>query len=168
MIGAIHVANSFLLKAKKENIGVTPRKLYSLVYLLYSNILYKYGTKLFNEPFQITDEGPIVPSLYYKFNSYGNKKIKSYASNAFGETFYVNNENFNKCLNEIWFQYKDYTENELFTIVTSDNSAYNKARINNILILNDSDILSDEISKNEEMLERAKSLKIKFSGLNGR
>lgn len=167
MIGAIHVANSILLRAKKENVSMTPKKLYCLVYLLYSDVLYRYGTKLFNEPFLITEEGPVVPSLYYKFNSYGNKKIKNYASSAFGETFYVNNNNFNKCLDELWFYYINYSENELFDVVTSNNSAYSKTIKNNSDIINDFDILSIEISKNKKILERAKILKNNL-GFNGR
>ena len=167
MISAIHVANSLLLKAKKENISITPKKLYCLVYLLYSNVLYKYGIKLFNEPFSITNIGPIVPSLYFKFNCYGNKKIRSFASNALGETFYVNNNDFNKCLEEIWLEYKNYSDVEINEIIKT-NCAYSKYRIKNSDVLKDSDILSSEINKNEEILKRAKILKNNFIGFNGR
>lgn len=162
MIGAMHVANSFLLKAKSEKIDLTPKVLYYMVYLLYSNVLYKYGIKLFNEPFCITDIGPVVPSLYYKFNSYGNKKIKSYASNAIGQILYANNDEFYKYLEEVWYIYKDFSELELYNIITKNNGAYDITKKRNEIVLKDSDILSDQINNNEIILEKAKVLKNKF------
>lgn len=166
MIGAMHIANSILLKAKYDNVEITPKKLYYMVYLLYSNVLYNYGFKLFNEPFSITDIGPVVPSIYYKFNSYGNKRIKKYASNATGQILYANGENFNKYLEEVWYVYKDFSELELYNIIAKNNSAYDMTRKRNEIVLKDSDILSDEINNNEIILENAKVLKNKFKERN--
>lgn len=158
MISATIVANSILLKAKENNFYIKPIRLYYYVYFLYSSMLYKYGVKLFNEPFSVTEIGPIVPSIYCKFNCYGNKVIKSCSKNAMGVVNYIRGETFNECVEEIIFKYKDYSDKDLYNLIVKQKTAYKNALINNN-VLNDSDILNDEINIDEEILRKAKTLK---------
>lgn len=158
MIGAVHVANAILKRAKRDNISIKPIKLYYLIYLLYSNVLYKDGTKLFNEPFSVTEIGPVVPTIYFKFNSYRDDKINSYATNALGKAYIVNGSPFDLYLEEIWIKYNNYSETDLYELITSVDSAFYKAKKVNS-ILKDQDILNDEIIRNENVLKRAKILK---------
>jgi len=159
MVFATNVANSILLKARENNIYIKPIRLYNYVYLLYSSMFYKYGVKLFDEPFNVTDLGPVVPSIYYKFNCYGNKVIRSFAKNAIGEIDYIRGEAFDDCVEEIIFKYKYYSDEELYNFIINEKKAYNNARANNNLTLSDFDILNDEINFNEEILKKAKTLK---------
>ena len=72
LVSPIYLANSILKKAKEKNIKINSVKLYNLIYLVYSDYLYHTQTKLFNEQFSPSYKGPILPSVYFKFNCYCN------------------------------------------------------------------------------------------------
>lgn len=58
MITALDVANTFLDRAKKEKIDISPMKLQKLIYILYKVYLQKNGFKLFEERFEVWQYGP--------------------------------------------------------------------------------------------------------------
>lgn len=74
---AQHVANFFLTKAEKEGYGLTPLKLLKIVYIGYGWVLALTGRKLFDEPIQAWQHGPVVPSLYHEFKEFGSGVILS-------------------------------------------------------------------------------------------
>lgn len=149
-----HVANSILKKSFNEEHYITPLKLNFLLYLLCSEYLYLNGTGLFNETFEKTKLGPVVPSVYYKFNSFGNKCITSYAQDASGKTEIVNSEIFADCLSRVWEKFKNL-DDYITLLYIESGSSYSEKNLGEILT--ETDILLDEISRKEEELENAKN-----------
>ena len=149
LVTPIPVANTILSTMNKKNIQITPSQLYSIIYLIYAEYLYLTGKKLFNELFEVTKEGPILPSVYFKFNSYGDKTIKSEAPDARNNVFLITDENkvFNYCLNHVISLYELYYPQELNEIITKKNSAYDKAIKSNSKVLSDDDILKEFIEQ---------------------
>ena len=55
--------------------------------------------KLFSEQFSYSYMGPILPSVYFKFNCYGNEEIKSYSFDAKGNIYIIENNILNAIIN---------------------------------------------------------------------
>ena len=78
----VHIANYFLWRAKKEGVkDITPLKLVKLVYFTYAWYYAVYNQKLFAEKIEAWQYGPVVPSIYHEFKSFGNNPIDRYAIN---------------------------------------------------------------------------------------
>jgi len=78
----VHIANYFLWRAKKEGVkDITPLKLVKLVYFTYAWYYAVYDQKLFAEKIEAWQYGPVVPSIYHEFKSFGNNPIDRYAIN---------------------------------------------------------------------------------------
>ena len=75
-----HVANFFLDLADEEGVSLTQLKLMKLVYIAYGWYLAITGEKLFDEPIQAWRNGPVIPSLYHEFKSYGRLPIDGRAT----------------------------------------------------------------------------------------
>lgn len=146
MISGWLVANSILKKSFEDNIYITPLKLNYLVYLLYSNYLYRTGENLFNEPFEKTYLGPVVPTVQFKFGSFKKNKIDEYAKDALGNIKYVKGDMFDNILNYIWDTYKYMSDVEIFILI-NNGDFYSNKKIGEVL--SDTDILEDEKNRNE-------------------
>lgn len=145
IVGSI-VANSILKKAQEDNILITPLKLNYLVYLLYSNYLYRTGENLFNELFEKTYLGPIIPTVQFKFGSFKNNNINEYSKDALGNIKYVKGDIFDSILNYIWDTYKYMSDVEIFILI-NNGDFYSYKKIGEVL--SDTDILEDEKNRNE-------------------
>jgi uncharacterized phage-associated protein len=99
LVSPMFVANSILKKAKEKNMKINSVKLYNLIYLVYSDYLYHTQTKLFNENFSYSYKGPILPSIYFKFNCYGDEEIKTFAADAKGKIYTVHNNRLDSIIN---------------------------------------------------------------------
>ena len=148
------VANSILKKAFEEKKYITPLKLNCLIYLLCSEYLFLNKDGLFNEVCEKTKLGPIVPSVYYKFNIFGNKVITKYAKDAKGRTMGISSDSFDECLSRVWEKFKNMDDATILSYVESG-CGYSERDVGEILT--DVDMLIDEISRKEEELENAKS-----------
>lgn len=155
------VANSILLKSFNEEVYIKPLKLNYLIYLLYSNYLYKTGEKLFTEPFVVTSRCPIVSSVHYKFSCFKNNVINKFSKDSMGNVFCAQGEEYNKHLDEVWNKYKYYNEEELFNLINKENGAYYNAKVNKQNIIYDIDILDEMINKEEKVLKKAKEYRDK-------
>ena len=147
------VANSILIKSFEDKVYLTPAKLNCLIYLLYSEYLFLTGHPLFNELFSKTKEGPVIDTVYFKFNSYGNDIIRDYAKDAKGKTMYVNNPLFVRCLNYVWEKYKNWSLDDVLLYIETGH-VYRYKKIDDII--NNNDILSDVIMKKEMEIEQAR------------
>lgn len=149
-----NVANSILKKSFEEENYITPLKLNCMVYLLYSEYLYLTGEKLFNEFFEKTKFGPVVPSIYSKFGTLKNNVITRYAKDANDRIMFVRNDKFEECVSHIWEKYKNFSDDTILFYVESGVAVSNKQYGE---LLSDSDILQAEIYRNEFELKQAKS-----------
>lgn len=95
----IYLANSIIKFANGKNIKINSIKLNNLIYLIYTDYFYHTQHKLFNEQFSLSHKGPIIPSIYFKFNSYGEDEIKTYASDSKRKIYTVHNESLDSIIN---------------------------------------------------------------------
>ena len=160
-----YVANSILKKSFEEKNYITPLKLNCLIYLLYSGYLYLNENRLFNEVCEKTKLGPIVPSIYYKFNIFGNKVITKYAKDAKGRIMGISSDTFDECLSRVWEKFKNMDDGTILSYIESG-CRYSKREIGEILT--DVDMLIDEISRKEKELENAKSYIKKLTPLQNK
>ena len=75
---ALGVANYLLELAKKQNIDVEPLKLMKLVYIAHGYMLALFNRSALDERFDWVEAwkyGPVIPSVYHSFKSYGKEKI---------------------------------------------------------------------------------------------
>ena len=70
MITALDVANTFLARAKKEKIDISPMKLQKLIYILYKNYLKETKKKLFSDKFEVWKYGPVISEVYQALTGY--------------------------------------------------------------------------------------------------
>lgn len=100
------IADYFLFIGKDDE-NMTPMKLIKLVYIAHGWSLGLFDKPLINEAPQAWKYGPVIPSLYDEFKSYGNKKITSEVQKP---EIDEETENF---LNKVWTVYSKYNGVEL-------------------------------------------------------
>jgi uncharacterized phage-associated protein len=69
------IANYFLDKGEEERRDISQMKLQKLVYIAYGWVLAATGERLFDEPIEAWDHGPVIPSLYHEFKHNGSGPI---------------------------------------------------------------------------------------------
>lgn len=146
MLNTQTVANTFILLGFSERINISPMKLQKLTYFLYKIYLKSTGYPLFSEPFEKWKYGPVLPSLYYEFSSFGAAPITRFARNAKGQAEIIDLDCINilsKTVKEVWGIYKNYSAIELSSLTHQKDTAWDKAK---------NFKLSDEDIKNEREL----------------
>lgn len=146
MLNTQTIANTFLLLGFEENITITPMKMQKLVYFLYKDYLQSTGNSLFTERFEKWKYGPVLPSLYYEFSSFGASPISRFARDAKGCAEIIDLEKpslLADSVNKVWRQYRHYSAVDLSSLTHRCGSAWSKTQ---------SYTLNDEDIKNEEEL----------------
>ena len=69
------VATWILSKADQKNINVSPLKLQKLLYYFQGYFIGMAGEKLFDDPIEAWQHGPVVESVYQEYKEYGNNVI---------------------------------------------------------------------------------------------
>lgn len=129
LITPVCVANNFIKRGKAEDIEITPLKLQKLIYFLFAEYLKRTGNTLFTEKFETWTRGPVVPSVYAEFSSYGKNPIETYASDSQGNSYIVTETGvFKQCIDKIWCQYKDYSGEYLSRLTHQSGTAWSKAK----------------------------------------
>lgn len=82
-----HIANFFLEKAEQESRPLDQLKLMKLVYIAYGWSLALTGSKLFAEPIQAWQHGPVIRSLYDEFKHFRRAPINARATEFDLESF---------------------------------------------------------------------------------
>lgn len=138
------IANTFILCGAEENIPISPMKLQKLTYFFYKDYLKVTGHALFSEPFEKWTYGPVLPSLYYEFNSFGANNITRFAKDAKGQAEIINLQADNRIsasFKRIWQKYKGFDAISLSELTHKKGSAWDKTK---------NTIISNEDIKNEE------------------
>ena len=136
------IANTFIMLGADESIAITPMKLQKLTYFLYKDYLKTTGKKLFSEQFEKWRFGPVLPSLYYEFNSFGAHPITRFAKDAKGQVEVINlnaKNNASNSIKKIWSEYKNYSAIQLSQLTHRPGTAWDKAGS----ILSDEDIINE-------------------------
>ena len=145
VISPVYVANNFIQRGKQEGIDITPLKLQKLVYFLYKKYLQLTGEQLFSERFETWKYGPVVPSIYAEFGTYGDNSIKSFAQDSQGNSFVVVEKGvFGEAIDSVWEMYKGYSGIALSELTHLNNTAWSKAKKAERQYLDDEEIRCEE------------------------
>lgn len=144
MIAPVFVANNLLKRGQAEHIDITPLKLQKLVYFLYKDYLKRTGEPLFTERFETWKKGPVAPSIYAEFSSYGKLPIRTFATDSRGKCFIVTEDGiFKECIDRIWRVYGNYSGRTLSELTHTEGSAWSKAKAQEQRYLNIEDIKNE-------------------------
>jgi len=145
LISPVYIANNFLRKGKEENIDITPLKLQKLVYFLYKRYLQKTKELLFSERFETWKYGPVVPSIYSEFSSYGNTPIQTFAKDSQDNIYFATERGeFGECMKYVWANYKSFTGEKLSEFTHEPNTAWSKAKEKQSVFLDIEDIMNEK------------------------
>ena len=147
MISALDVANTFLDRAKSEDIDITPMKLQKLIYIFYKDYLKETQEKLFDERFETWQYGPVLRSVYNVF--------KKYRANHIKEFYYFENNKYStialpagsvvkKIFDNVWKTYGMIDGIRLSEMTHQQGTAWYKSNINDEPYLEDSNIFQEE------------------------
>ncbi len=124
------VCNNVLCRAFEEKISVSPMKLQKLLYFIACEYQKRTDTPLFSESFEVWKYGPVLPSVYSEFKSFGKESISSYAKDAKGIS-YIIDENSSPALklsiDFVWQGFKSWDAIALSQITHTEGSAWSKA-----------------------------------------
>lgn len=146
MFYATTVANTVLRKASEDGAEVTCLKLQCVLYFLASHYAKITNKKLFNEDFETWTHGPVLPSIYRKFGSYGSEPIRGYAKDAAGVAEFVDlrdNKKFRTVLDIVYDATINHTDVYLRQITRNAKSAWDIANKTESSILGWMDIKND-------------------------
>ena len=111
-----HIANYMLERAESEDRSISNMKLQKLVYIAYGWVLAVLDRKLFDEPIQAWQHGPVVPSLYHEFKHFRQRPITGRAMEYDFDTADVTipnvdetDERLQVVLDRVWDTYKPYS-----------------------------------------------------------
>lgn len=109
------VANFFLDKADQDSFQISQLKLMKLVYIAYGWTLALAEKRLFDEPIEAWQHGPVIDSLYHEFKHFGSKPISGRSTEFDYDTFEsieprISKEDIDalKILEKVWSVYKGF------------------------------------------------------------
>ena len=73
---SIVVAHQILWERRDESVDTTPMQVLKLTYICYGVILALSDERLFDESIEAWKFGPVIPSVYQSFKSFGNRPIQ--------------------------------------------------------------------------------------------
>ena len=159
-----NIANFFLEKGKEENVEITAMKLQKIVYIAYGWTLALLNTKLFDEPIEAWQHGPVIPSLFHEFKHFGKHNITEKAlSIDWDEGTFVpaaiptNDEKLLTVLTKVWDIYKVFTGWDLRQRTHQDGTPWSQVyKPGERFVLIPDDIMKPSFEKNiTELLSAA-------------
>lgn len=147
MITALDVANTFLDRAQKEKIDISPMKLQKLIYILYKEYLKENKLRLFENRFEVWQYGPVISSVYQAFKKFKSNKITEFYLNkdgSYNTVRFNNNTRFDKAFNLVWEKYKQLDGVYLSLLTHLPGTAWSKADERGDIYLNDQEIYEEE------------------------
>jgi len=144
------ITNSILKRAFEDEQEISPMKLQKLLYFVYKRYLQETGLSLFEEDFEVWQYGPVVPSVYHKFSSYGSGNINDYIysssdkKDGIFQTISNKSQKFHEALNYVWDRYGGYEAIRLSELTHETDTAWDKALNAKHRYLFDSDIKLEE------------------------
>jgi uncharacterized phage-associated protein len=105
-------------------------KLQKLLYFTCKEYVRANGEMPFSEQFEVWQFGPVMPSVYAEFQTYGKKPIRRYCSDSVGDVYAVNeatNPKIRCALDSAWNAYKDFDAIRLSSMTHEDGTAWSIA-----------------------------------------
>jgi len=130
MENPLAIANFFIKKSLETGIPVTNMKLVKLVYIAHGWYLGLTGQPLIGEGAEAWKYGPVIPSIYYSFNTYGGNPINqiAYTITPSGQTsnYPLSDPSLNEFLDKVWDVYSGYSAIELSAFTHQENTPWNE------------------------------------------
>ena len=123
----MHVANSMLSRAFRDNRHVSPMRLQRLLWFTACEYARTAGAPLTAEQFEVWPYGPVLRSLHGKFKCFGAGPIDTYAKDAAGTGHAVDVEHhplLAAALDAVWEKASPYSPRTLSEISTWPGSAW--------------------------------------------
>lgn len=132
---ATNIANAFIKRAQENKIsGLTPMKLQKLMFFAQSWYIKKYKNILFPDMFWRWDYGPVIPSIYQEFKSYGSGEIKQMAKDALGNDIaYELALNDNEFLDEVVAEYGKFSAAQLSWMTHQAGTAWSMGEVGTMI-----------------------------------
>lgn len=124
------VCNNILKRGFAEHQSISPMKLQKLMYFVACEYQKRTKMPLFTEQFEVWKYGPVLPSVYDEFKSYGSESISSYARDAKGISYIVDEDtapSLKASIDLIWATFKGWGAIALSQITHEDGSAWSDA-----------------------------------------
>lgn len=147
MISALDVANTFLDRAKSEDVDITPMKLQKLLYIFYKDYLKETQEKLFDERFETWQYGPVLRSVYNVFKKYRANHIKEFhyfENNKYSTIALPAGSVVKKIFDNVWKTYGMIDGIRLSEMTHQPGTAWYIANRNDEPYLEDSNIFQEE------------------------
>jgi uncharacterized phage-associated protein len=160
-----HVANFFLDKAEEDGIPMSPLKLLKLVYIAYGWVLALKNEKLFDEPIEAWQHGPVIPSLYHEFKHYRSMPISARSEEIDLDTWDTvtpripsDDEDTNLILNKVWTSYRRFKAWDLRNKTHEEGGPWHKVYAEGLqnIELRDQDIRDHYVERIAAYLDAAK------------
>lgn len=108
---ALAIANYFIDKANVEDTPLDHLRLQKLVYMAHGWNLAVHGDPLISDGVEAWKYGPVIPDLYHRFKSYGNRSILENAALVQGLEVTVPNVDYGdvetrELLDSVWEAYR--------------------------------------------------------------
>lgn len=130
---ATDLCNNILFRGRQDRIRVTPMKLQKLMYYVCRDYVQKTGQMPIGEEFEVWQYGPVLPSVYAEFKSFGSNPITAYAKDASGNSYKVSEEEnpiLAEVLDVVWAKYKRMSGVQLSRLTHMNGSGWLKAFLN--------------------------------------
>jgi len=128
MENPLAIANYFIKKSLDTGEPITPMKLVKLVYLAHGWYLGLTGEPLISEGTQAWKYGPVIPSVYEEFKSYGGNPVTELAwlVSDSGQTYKypLTEPNLTVFLDKIWEVYRQFSATDLSDLTHQENSPW--------------------------------------------
>ena len=116
MVSVQALANTILRMGEQDGTKISPMKLQKLMYYVCVEYAQNTGRNLIAEHFCVWMYGPVLPSVYDEFHSYGSEPIRSYAKNANGKSYALMEEtpeNVYGIIKDVWNRFSPFSAIEL-------------------------------------------------------
>ncbi len=127
MYNPLSIANYFVKKSWEEGKELTPMKLVKLVYIAHGWHLAITEQPLLTEVPQAWKYGPVIPSVYHAFKSYGNSQItRLYSVLGRDDIPEVTAPPIRLLLDKVWEIYSKYNGIELSALTHKNDTPWDK------------------------------------------
>lgn len=124
------LSNNILQRSFQDGEGVTPMKLQKLLYFVSCEYVKRTSSQLFKENFEVWQYGPVLPTVYQEFKSFGKNNINSYSKDADGNSHCYSEAKaplLKSIIDDIWCRYKAYSGQSLSAITHTPGSGWSSA-----------------------------------------
>lgn len=140
------LCNNILLRGMNNNEKITPMKLQKLMYFVCRDYTKRFNSSPISEQFEVWQYGPVLPSVYSEFKSFGANPITEFARDAQGNAFMVSerdNPDLAQIIDSVWAKYHSKSGIQLSQITHQSNSGWYRAYVENRPYITEGDMRSD-------------------------